>query len=537
MLGRSVGAGLSAEEVQRLVDRTEGWAAGLQLAALRLADRANPQARADFITRFTGADRHVVDYLAEEVLAALPQDLHDFLLKTSVLPRVCGPLADEVTGRSDAARMLDEIHRGDLFLVPLDDEGRWYRYHQLFRDLLLFELDRSRLVDPALLHRRAAEWFRDHGGPGEAIAHALASRDPDFAGDLIAGHWRSEFNLGQLQTVQGWLHALPRGQVSADPRLTVAQAWLHMDGGRLDEAGAALAAAEHTVGEDGHVRVLRALQVFKAGDVPLAVERLGRVGGGLTDPFVVTVQDLVAGVCALWLGQTAEAVDRLRRAADRAADTENRLASIYALGGQALLAVLTGEEGSAEALVGEADRVVADALVDGHFVAMLPALAAARLAALRSRWDDAVAHATAAVELGARGAGRVEQAAALVTAAEAARHAGGPAGPEAGRWLARAAGALRSCPDPGPIVRDWFSREQQAERPGRSSSTAPIERLTEREVAILAQLPTPLSQRELAGSLFVSPNTLKTHLRAIYRKLGAESRDEAVLRARSAGLI
>jgi LuxR family maltose regulon positive regulatory protein len=537
MLGLAAIPELSARELQRLVDRTEGWAAGLQLAALRLADRAGQQARVDFIERFTGADRHVVDYLGEEVLDALPPQLHDFLLQTSVLPRLCAPLADAVTGRDDGGRMLDEIHRANLFLTALDDEGRWYRYHQLFRDLLLFELERSGVAAPAALHSRAAEWFRDHGELGEAIEHALASRDLGFAGELIARGWRGEFNLGYLQTVQSWLKALPPAQMAADARLTVAQVWLHMDRGRLDEAGAALAAAERAAADDGHVQVLRALHAFKAGDVPLAAQRVGQVHGRLTDPFVVTVQDLVAGVCALWLGEMSEAAGRLQRAAARAEDTDNRLACSYALGAQALLAVLTGDLPSAETVLHEADAVVADALIHAHFVAMFPALAAARLAALRGRWDDALVSATMAAELGGRGAGRVEQAAALITSAEAARHAGRNGGADAERWLARAAAVLRSCADPGPTVRDWFSRERHSQRASRPAAGVPTERLTEREVTILALLPTALSQRELAGSLFVSPNTLKTHLRAIYRKLGAESRDDAVLRARSAGLL
>src|SRR3954463_9111892 len=154
MLHRAAVSELSADEVQRLVDRTEGWAVGLQLAALRLADRADRQARVDFVERFTGADRHIVDYVGEEVLDALPSQLRDFLLQTSVLSRLSAPLANAVTEGTDAARMLAEIQRGNLFLTALDDEGRWYRYHQLFRDLLAFELQRSGLVEPTVLHRR-----------------------------------------------------------------------------------------------------------------------------------------------------------------------------------------------------------------------------------------------------------------------------------------------------------------------------------------------------------------------------------------------
>ncbi|MCV2491950.1 LuxR C-terminal-related transcriptional regulator [Geodermatophilus sp. YIM 151500] len=537
LLHRAAVPELSAGEVARLVDRTEGWAAGLQLAALRLADRPDRQSRVDFIDRFTGADRHVVDYVGEEVLDSLPSPLRRFLLETSVLPRLCAPLADAVTGRDDAVRHLDDIQRAGLFLTPLDDEGTWFRYHQLFRDLLRYELDRAGLATPAALHRRAAEWFRDHGEVGEAIGHALASGDFRLAGELIGQGWRSQFNLGHLQTVQGWLDALPPAQVAADARLTVARVWLHMDRGRLAEAGAALAAAERAAADDAHVGVLRALHAFKTGDVPGAAEQLGAVPGRPADPFLVTVQHLVGGVCALWLGDLGRAAERLRRAAGQAEDTDNRLAQIYALGAQALVAVLAGDLRSAEAVLGQADAVVADALVDAHFVAMFPSLAAARLALQRGRWEDAVVHAGAAAELAGRGAGRVEQAAAFVTAAEAARRAGRDTGQDAARWLGAAAAVLRDCADPGPTVRDWVGREQRTQRAVRPAAGEVVERLTERELAILSLLPTTLSQREMAGSLFVSPNTMKTHLRAIYRKLGAESRDDAVLRARSLGLL
>jgi LuxR family maltose regulon positive regulatory protein len=526
---------VSPQDVVRLVERTEGWAAGLQLAALRLAGRDDREARSDFITRFTGADRHIVDYLGEEVLAALPEPVHGFLLQTSVLPRLCVPLADAVTGRDDAAPMLAAIEKANLFLVALDDEGRWFRYHQLFRDLLRFELDRTGVVPARVLHQRASAWFREQGLLSEAVEHALSAGDPGAAGELITRGWRPEFNRGHLRTVQAWLDRLPPGAVAGDPRLTVAQLWLQLDRGRLEEAGATLAAAGARAADDGHVQVLRALHTFKSGNVPLAAERLAVVHGRLTDPFLLTVQDLVAGVCALWLGGTA--VERLRRAAARAQDTGNRLARIYALGAAALASVIGEDRPAAERLLAEAEDAVADGLVDVHFVAMFPALAAARLAAARGRWEDAAAAAASAAELGSRGAGRVEHAAALITAAEARRRAGDGDGTGEGTWLVQAADVLRGCADPGPVARDWFAREQRARREDHRAAPTGPERLTERELAVLALLPTPLSQRELAGSLFVSQNTLKTHLRAVYRKLGVDSRDEAVLRARSLGLL
>ena len=175
---------LSEHDVLRLLARTEGWAAGLQLAALRLRDRADP---ADFIERLTGADWHIVNYLGEEVLASQPPEVREFLLVTSVLNRICAPLCDALTERADGASLISEIYRANLFLVPLDDEHRWFRYHHLFGGLLRHELARTAPDRPSALHQRAAQWYADHGDAAEAIGHAIASGD-GFA--QRRGWWR-----------------------------------------------------------------------------------------------------------------------------------------------------------------------------------------------------------------------------------------------------------------------------------------------------------------------------------------------------------
>src|SRR6516164_6175048 len=167
-----LGSQLPERDVLRLLARTEGWAAGLQLAALRLRDRADPSA---FIDRFTGADWHIVNYLGEEVLTSQTPLVREFLLVTSVLNRMCAPLCDALTGRSDGAELISEIHRANLFLIPLDDERRWFRYHHLFGGLLRHELTRTAPQQPSVLHKRAAQWYVSHGDPAEGIGHAIAS--------------------------------------------------------------------------------------------------------------------------------------------------------------------------------------------------------------------------------------------------------------------------------------------------------------------------------------------------------------------------
>ena len=540
---------LPEQDVHRLLARTEGWAAGLQLTALRLRDQADPSG---FIERFTGADWHIVSYLCDEVLDSQSPRIREFLLVTSVLNRMCAPLCDALTRRADGEELIGEIHRANLFLTSLDDERRWFRFHHLFGDLLRHELTVHYPGRPAGLHKRAAEWYAANGDAAEAIGHAIASGDFSLSRRLIAMHWRQPFNAGQPVTVRMWLDALPPEVVAADASLSAARVWTALDLGRLEEAGAALDAAEASGQADVHLTVLRALLMYKSGDVGGSGRRLGEISPGAPgtdDPFVATVHRLVQGISWMWLGDFGHARELLTEAARRAEADSNRLAYIYAQGYRALMAVGRGDLALADTLVLDAESVIEQTLSDLHFVAMFPRLAAARLHLQRGEWGEAEQAAAAAVELGRRGAGRVELAAALITAASAGRtcppaapagdhgQAAAP-GPDSDphALLAEARGILRHCPDPGPVVTGWFADEQRAHS-AQARQEGLIERLTDRELAILRLLPAPTRQRELASALFVTPNTLRTHLRAIYRKLGAESRDEAVIRARERGLL
>ena len=540
-----LGTPLSERDVLRLLARTEGWAAGLQLAALQLRSRADPSA---FIERFTGADWHIVNYLGEEVLTSQPPLVREFLLATSVLNRMCAPLCDVLTGRADSAELISEIHRANLFLIPLDDEHRWFRYHHLFGGLLRHELASTAPDRPSVLHRRAAQWYADHGDAAEAIGHALASGDDSLSTRLVAANWRQPFNAGQLETVRMWVAALPAELVAADASLSAARVWVALDTGRLEEVGDALDAAEASGPPDTQLMVLRALHTYKTGDVGGAAGRLREISLS-DDPFVATVHRLVQGISSMWLGDADRAWELLTEAARRAEGDGNRLAYIYAEGCLALLAVDREDLTLAGSLVLDAESAVGQTLSDSHFVAMFPALAGARLGRKRADWAGARRAAAAAVELGRRGAGRVELAAALLTAAAIGRICpppGPPPSPDAAdpqavpidpaAMVREARGIVRHCADPGPLVTTWLAEEQRAEAM-RTRQEGLIEPLTDRELAILRLLPAPNSLRELASTLFVTPNTLKTHLRAIYRKLGAESREEAVIRAHDRGLI
>ena len=238
---------LSDESLAALEERTEGWATGLQLAALALRGASNP---AQLIQEFSGSHRYILDYLTEEVLEQQPVDVRDFLLKTSVLDQLCGPLCDVVADRSDGQQMLEDLERANLFLVPLDEERRWYRYHHLFADLLLARLQSIDPEQMLTLHRNAATWYEEYGLISDAVHHALASGEALWAARLVEQHVEEILRRGEGETLRRWLAMLPQGVVRSRPRLALAEAITALNSGRiqiveplLDDAERALAIA------------------------------------------------------------------------------------------------------------------------------------------------------------------------------------------------------------------------------------------------------------------------------------------------------
>jgi LuxR family maltose regulon positive regulatory protein len=216
-LNKTMGLDLAEEDITALENRTEGWIAGLQLAALSLRGRPDT---AGFIQAFTGSHRFVLDYLLEEVLRRQPERVRDFLLQTAILDGLNGPLCDAVTGREDGAEMLEALERGNLFVVPLDDRRRWYRYHHLFADVLRTHAMETRPDRAATLHRRASEWYERNGMAADAISHALAAKDFERAAGLIELAWPTMEGGPQSAAWLGWVRALPDKLVRARPVLS-----------------------------------------------------------------------------------------------------------------------------------------------------------------------------------------------------------------------------------------------------------------------------------------------------------------------------
>lgn len=241
-LTQVMGLNLQAEDITALELRTEGWIAGLQMAALSMQGRADV---ANFVQAFTGSHRFVLDYLVEEVLHQQPEQVSAFLLQTAILDRLSAPLCDAVTGRSDESKeMLAALERDNLFVIPLDDERQWYRYHHLFADVLQARLHETYPDQASVLHRRASAWYAQHDLPSDAIRHALAAGDFEGAAGLIELAWPAMDGLFQSATWLEWARALPDELVRARPVLSVGYAWALLNGGELEAAEAHLQEAE-----------------------------------------------------------------------------------------------------------------------------------------------------------------------------------------------------------------------------------------------------------------------------------------------------
>jgi LuxR family transcriptional regulator, maltose regulon positive regulatory protein len=284
-LNQSMGLDLPAEYVAALEARTEGWAAGLQLAAISLRGREETR---KFIRSFTGSNSFVADFLMEEVLRRQPEDLVRFLLRTSVLDRLCGPLCDAVAAAPSESgqETLERLERANLFLVPLDSERRWYRYHGLFADLLRQRLRGRAGESAAELHLRASRWYEDNGMEGEAFRHAAAGGDLDLAGRLIDGNGMPLHFRGAITPVLRWLESLSAGAMSSRPSLWVSYASALMMSGspggveaRLQAAEAALRGIEAdatTRDLEGRIAALRAMTSLGSGGVETVLEQSRR---------------------------------------------------------------------------------------------------------------------------------------------------------------------------------------------------------------------------------------------------------------------
>jgi LuxR family maltose regulon positive regulatory protein len=546
LLNDSLALGLEPAEVAQLQERTEGWPAGLRLAALSLRDQADPKA---FVAAFAGDDRQIADYL-HEFVAAQPRRLREFLLRTSILERLCGPVCDAVTGRSDGVARLEEIQRANLFLVSLDSRGQWFRYHQLFRDLLRLELARSEPGLAAELHRRACEWHRAQGDADEAIGHATAAGDFAVACDLIARHWVSRTNLDQDETVARWIDALPRESAEADPRVCLARAWAALGLGAAEEMESWLRAAERapqpgsspgvdvTIPVAAQAALPRQVAALMAGDVAesaAAASRARAVPPELAGPGQ-GVADINLGLALSFGGDLAGAEAALRNGLRRLPGDGWSIPRAIGLGRLALVRLDQGHADEAEAITADAERHIARSRIGEAPATSAAVLARGKLLELNGDLAAAGAACARAAVLARRGGRRLELADALIALARLNRRRRTYDQARAAAREARQ--VVASCRDPGRLAELLARTERMLQlTTTRRPLPAAEPDLSERELAILRLLAGELSQREIGSQLYVSFNTVKSHTRSIFRKLGVATRADAVGRGRELGLL
>jgi LuxR family maltose regulon positive regulatory protein len=325
-LNQTMGLGLTPDDIATLEARTEGWIAGLHLAAISLQGHGD---HADFIQSFAGDDRHVTDYLVGEVLSLQPENIQRFLLHTAILERMCGPLCDAVMdddeNSSESQGILEQLEEANLFIVPLDNRRQWYRYHHLFGDLLGNLLRRESPERIHDLHLRASDWYERNELITEALGHALAAEDFERAARLAAANALPMLMSGEVATVQSWLEALPQGVVRSHPRLSIDQAWvLHLNQ-RPDAIEPVLQDAERSLesselGEQdvisswlGEILALRAWVKRTQGELAEAIELSYEALERLTEEHVFALcLNLVSLAGALrYVGDTAQAIQVL----------------------------------------------------------------------------------------------------------------------------------------------------------------------------------------------------------------------------------
>jgi LuxR family maltose regulon positive regulatory protein len=528
-------------DAARLNGRTEGWVTGLHLASILALEH---QDRSAFVASFSGESRSILDYLAIDVLAILPLEQRDFLLQTSVLDRLSGPLCDAVLGRTGSASMLDELERANVFVVRLEGHDA-YRYHPLFSTMLRNELELQEPELIATLHLRASRWLEEHGDHEAAVEHAIAGGDAALASDLVMGQFRPLTNGGRVATLGRWLEQLSWPEALAEPQLAVTRAAIAAQTGRpadvverwLEIAAAGtrtVPMANGTASLDSGIAIVRSVYLTQGPEV--AAEAARRSIEAEHPRSGWRRQALLGLGQALYLLGEPEAARpwledarRLPGARDHTAASANVLAYL------AFCELDRSEVDAAERLARAAIALLDEQhLTGGHTGASSPRTALGAALTARGRSREAIGQLELAVDLAAPAAPSYWHGHALLHLAVARHTIGDVRGAEAALDAAQA--DLDSLPV-APLLADLAAhvRMRVRSRPHRAVSAG--EELSEREVHVLRLLATDLSLRELAGQLYVSLNTVKTHTRAIYRKLDATSRRDAVERAMLLGLL
>ncbi len=534
-LNGRLGLALEPEDVALLVSRTEGWPAGLYLAALSLTGSADKPA---LVRSFDGTSAHIVDFLAGEVLAGYEPELQTFMLRTSVLERLCAELCDEVLQSGGSVAALETLARSNLFLVPLDDRRRWFRFHHLFAQILRVELERREPELVPELHRRAYVWHQESGTVDEAIHHALAAGQLSAASELITETWVHYANAGRTGSVLEWLADFPEDVLAGDPRLLLVKAWVLALSGREDDMRAAVAAVRALGGlddgplPDGLSSVGSSLSVLAAtfawGDVGavLAHGERSAVLEGPDSPWYPVVT-WALGWAHYCNGDLDLAEERLRETVTLGPRAEQWIVVVASIADLSLIAGSRGRRAEQARLADEAIELARErGLLDSVEVGEIHTARGVALAA-QGRPEEALPELEHGVMLRrawAQPLDLVDGLAALAPVVAAIGDRG-----RAAEILAEAGSLLAACPDPGALP--------DRVRAAGLGLVATGTEVTERELVVLRLLTGGSTEREIGHELFLSFNTVHSHVKSIYRKLGVSSRADALAEARARRLL
>jgi LuxR family transcriptional regulator, maltose regulon positive regulatory protein len=540
LIAAVAGIRLGEPDLGQLMERTEGWPAGVYLAAVSLRGHPSPQA---FIRQFTGNNRFIVDFLAEEVLSRQPAEIQQFLARTSLLARFCAPLCDAVTGTTGGAEIIEVLERENLFLVPLDDNRQWYRYHHLFAQVLRSRVARTEPALMTTLHERASAWLEQAGQAEEAIQHALAAADATRAVRLIARYWHAYVDSGRTATVSGWMRALGDDRIAASPLAAHCAAWAAGFAG--DRNGvrrwlAVLEAGSHDGPLPDGMRSLESSAAllrasFGFDGLPVMRESAAAATRIETDPAspYYALARSTLGFCHYLSGDYAAAVRPLEEAVQSEASL--LLVRMFAYAVLAMVLVERGRLSRAQ----ECAHAARDVAITGDLgrlpQTVMAYAATAAVQAARGQFDQARDELEPVLELRRKtpGLGPWSTIVPTLLLARVRLEAGDQAG--AAELAEDAREVLTALPDGTEALQARLA-ELDRRIGGGNQEAHTAEPLTEREAAVLHLLGGTLSLREIGNELYVSANTVKTHTQAIYRKLGVSTRHEAVAQGKRLGL-
>lgn len=556
-LTHTMGLTLRPEWIAALEQRTEGWIAGLQLAALSMQGRDNTQT---FIQDFTGSQHFVLEYLVDEVLQRQPEALQQFLLETSILQRMCAPLCDVVTASAASGEALADLQRRNLFVIPLDGEHYWLRYHHLFAEFLKSHLQRTRADALPALHRRAAEWFQAHNYPEEALHHAFAIPDYPYVSRLVVDNWRRVYHTGRLDTAVRWLESLPGDLLRQSPALGVAYSWTLFIRGEYDRIGAYLdditqafdrmvTAGELPVGHPEYniimhqVILLRAIVMRHRGDVASAirqVEELLQTVAQLRETLGPVVVDMGYTACYSQMGYNYVAANDLERADDylsRVSSHARACGNFFSLAHATMewahINLIQGRVARAEEICRRELALTEQPAYADYPAFCLIQLALADVLRVKQAWGEAESLLHQGLDTARKSGHQYYLAQGYLVAARLHHAQEKPA---------QAQEAMRQAEKIAAAIHNRFLDEAIAQtRETLKSKTSPtqplIEPLSERELDVLRLICAGKSNQEIADDLFLALNTVKRHANNIYGKLGVSRRAQAIIEARRLGLV